>query len=73
MIVDFDLIEFSGWLVKLRGPGLASVMGNIGATIIGLYVKVGIIRVDPHVMVVTMGRGESLPVFTTVFRNEVAR
>ncbi len=59
-IVRVDLVQLCGGLVVLGGPGVTPVQGDVGAAVIGLDEDVWVIGVDPHVVVVPVGRRPAL-------------
>ena len=61
LVVDFDLIQLGRGLVKLRGPGRPAVVGHVGAAVVGLDKKPGIVGVDPHIVAVGVGRLQLFP------------
>ena len=56
LVVNFHLVDFDGRLIKLCRPGLTTIVCDVGAAIISLNKQIRIIRIDPHVMIIAMGR-----------------
>ncbi len=60
-VVQVHLVQLGGGLVELGRPRLAAVLRDIGAAVVGLDEDLRVVGVDPHVVVVTMGRGQAPP------------
>ncbi len=67
-VVRVHLVQLRGGLVVLGGPGLTAIQGHIGAAVVRLDEQVRVPRVDPHVVVVTMGSGQPFERFPAVRR-----
>src|SRR5262249_35818304 len=64
LAVGGHAVELGRRLVVLRGPGPASVEGDRRAAVVAQDHAAGIVRIDPHVVVVSVGHahaGEGLP------------
>src|SRR5262249_14537583 len=53
-VVGRDSVELCGRLVHDRGPGPPAVEGDVGAAVVGIDHPVGVVRVDPEVVVVAV-------------------
>jgi hypothetical protein len=61
IIADVHLVELSSGLIVLRGPGFTPIKSHVGSSVIGLNENVRIVRIDPHVMVVSVRNRLRLP------------
>ena len=56
LVIYFYLIYFSGRLIVLCRPSFPSGMGNIGTAVVTLDKQIRIVWIDPHIMIISMGR-----------------
>ena len=61
LVVDGDPVELGRRLVVLGGPGLAAVHADVGAAVVPLHHDVGLLRVDPEVVVVGVRSAHPFP------------
>ena len=66
LVVSTDIVKLGRQLIINRREGGAAVEGDIGATVIALDHALVVARVDPKAVVVTVGRGDGIPVAATV-------
>ena len=66
IVVRRDVIELRGGLIVLRGPVLASVDGNRGATVVAVDEAIGIFEIDPQGVMVAVRRVDALKSFAGV-------
>src|SRR5690348_13519289 len=55
-VVGGHVVELRGGLIALRSPGLAAVVRNRGAAVVGINHPVGMRGVDPEAVIVSVGR-----------------
>ena len=56
LIVSDHMIELRRWLVVDAGPGLATVEADVCASVVAFDHAVGVVRVDPEILVVAVRR-----------------
>ena len=61
LVVHCYLIDLGGRLVVLCGPCFSAIVRYVGATIITLDQQIGIIRVQPYIVVISVGDTHACP------------
>ena len=56
-----------------RRPGLSPIVSDIGPSIIALYKKGGVVRVDPHIVVIPVRGAHPFPGLTAILRFKITR
>ena len=68
LVVEADGIDLGRVLVELRRPRPAAVERDVGAAVVRLDEDVGVVRVDPHAVVVAVRRRLAAPALAAVGR-----
>ena len=65
-IVNVHAVKLSGKLVINCGPRFSAVIGNTSSTVVALHHALGVIRVDPEVVIITMRSSDFRKISSTV-------
>ena len=68
LVVHRDAVGLDGGLVGLGRPALAAVIADVGAAVVAVDHHLGVVGVDPQVMVVAVGRPDELELLAAVGR-----
>src|SRR5437016_11759789 len=71
-IVHSDMIELRSWLVVLGRPRFAAIGRDIDAAIIRITDPMGILRIDPETVMVSVPRWQQAESFSAIDRAEKA-